>query len=147
MLLRAGGEMVGKTLDVRAVTAGDGVPSGVEHERELIRFAEAVVAGSPDEIATTRDALRAAVGDAAAVDAAAVVGNFQRMVRIADGTGIPLDTPIRLVSADLRRDLGIDAYPTAAHTPATPGWQRVLGRWMRPLVPMLARRMTKPEEP
>ena len=51
---------------------------------------------------------------AALVDAAAVVGNFERMVRIADGTGIPLDKPVAMVSADMREELGLDAKSVAA---------------------------------
>ena len=49
--------------------------------------------------------------------AAAVVGNFERMVRIADGSGIPLDTSMSVASATLREDLGIDAFGSAANTP------------------------------
>jgi hypothetical protein len=43
-----------------------------------------------DVIATTRGAVVEAMGVEAMVDAAAVAANFERMVRIADGTGIPL---------------------------------------------------------
>ncbi len=133
--------MEGRTLDVSGVTSGDAAESGVAHGPELVRFAEAVVGGEEDAIGRARESLRAAVGDAATVDAAGVVGNFQRMVRIADGTGIPLDTPVKLVSADLREELGIDAYGSAGETAPTGRLGRLAGRLMRPLVPVLAKRL------
>jgi len=59
-----------------------------------------------------------AVGTAGMVDAAGVVGNFQRMVRIADGCGIALDPPMQVLSEDLRAELGINKYAAAQNTPA-----------------------------
>ncbi len=44
------------------------------------------------------------------VDAAGVIANFQRMVRIADGIGIRLDDPVMMLTADIRVDLGINDY-------------------------------------
>ncbi|MCP5067519.1 MAG: hypothetical protein GY946_13220 [bacterium] len=141
MLLRAGGEMTGNAVDLSVVTGGDVSDSGVEYAAELVRFAEAIVGGDEAEIAPTREALRQVVGDAGTIDAAAVAGNFQRMVRIADGTGIPLDVPVKLVSADLREQLGIDAYGSASETAPTSGLGRLAGRLLRPLVPFVAKRM------
>ncbi len=133
--------MEGKAVDLGAVTGGDAADSGVKHAGELVRFAEAIVGGEEDEIASARGALCSVVGDAGMIDAAAVAGNFQRMVRIADGTGIPLDTPVKLVSADLREELGIDAFGSASETSATSRFGRLAGRLMRPLVPFVAKRM------
>ncbi len=134
MLLRASGELSGETVDLRAVTrgaAGDGAV-GVPHARELTAFAESLVAGSEEELAAAREALGAAMGPAALVDAAAVAANFQRMVRIADATGIPLDAPLELMTQDLRAELGLAAFGSSANTPAA-GWpSRVLGRLLRP---------------
>jgi hypothetical protein len=48
------------------------------------------------------------LGVEALVDAAAVIGNFERMTRIADGTGIPLGDTLAAVTVDIRRDLGLD---------------------------------------
>ena len=50
------------------------------------------------------------------VDAAGVIANFQRMVRIADGTGIPLDKRVVALTADLRDELGLNDYPTVRLT-------------------------------
>jgi len=43
------------------------------------------------------------------VDAAGVISNFQRMVRIADATGIGLGV-FEVPSADMREALGINAF-------------------------------------
>ena len=50
------------------------------------------------------------------VDAAGVVANFQRMVRIADGCGIPLDEFTRDATDDVREELGLHEYASAANT-------------------------------
>ena len=81
-----------------------------------MRFADAAVGRAPN-LAQAREALRAAMGADAVVDCAAVVANFQRMVRIADGCGIPLDPPTIGASADFRESLGVHAYTSAANTP------------------------------
>ena len=41
-----------------------------------------------------------------------MLGNFERMVRIADGTGIPLDGPVVAASNDFREELGLDELRT-----------------------------------
>ena len=65
-----------------------------------------------------REALRTELGAAAVVDAVGVIANYQRMVRIADGCGIPLDAPTVEASADFRDELGVYAYASAANTPS-----------------------------
>ena len=47
------------------------------------------------------------------VDAVGVASNFQRMVRIADSTGITLGN-FEAITEDIREDLGINAYARAA---------------------------------
>lgn len=83
----------------------------------MLRFADAAVGRTPN-LVEAREALRAAMGADAVVDCAAVVANFQRMVRIADGCGIPLDPPTIGASADFREGLGVHAYASAANTPS-----------------------------
>ncbi len=50
------------------------------------------------------------MGAAALVDCAGVVAVFNAVVRIADATGIPLETYKEEISVELRRELGIDDY-------------------------------------
>ena len=86
--------------------------TGVPYGNELIAYADAVVARSPD-VAETRDAVQKSLGDAGVVDAAAIIANFQRMVRIADGIGIQIDKGLELVSAEFRDEIGINRFPSA----------------------------------
>ena len=104
----------GSEVDFDAITRGasDEV-TGVAYGAELIAYADAVVARSP-EVTQTREAVRKSLGNAAVVDVAAVIANFQRMVRIADGTGIPLGEELDLRSADLRHEIGINDFASAA---------------------------------
>ena len=50
------------------------------------------------------------MGDAALVDASAIVAAFSGFDRIADSTGIPLEDAKADTSADFRADLGINAF-------------------------------------
>jgi len=127
------GEIEGSTVDLHAVTDGKS-DSGVEHGDLLVAFAEAAVGGSDAELETARQALLDAVGPEKLVDAAAVVGNFQRMVRIADSTGIPLDAAVAALSADVREDLGIDAFSSSANTPEPGPLARLAARAARPIM-------------
>lgn len=133
MLLRASSELQGNAVDLHAVTEGIGALPGVPAQDLLIAFAEAAVQGDAEALPAAREALRAELGDAALVDTAAIVANFQRMVRIADGTGIPLDAPVAWISAGIREELGLDAYGSADLTPAVTGVKRLLGRALGPL--------------
>ena len=139
MLLGASGEPGRVAPDVRAVTDG-GVSSGLPAGEALAAFAEAVVRREPEAVSAARERVRGELGDAAAVDAAAVIGSFERMVRVADGTGIPLDDHMAMVSADLRERLGIDGFGGAAGTPAVRGLKRWLGRGMARVLPLVLRR-------
>ena len=49
-----------------------------------------------------------ALGPEAMVDAAGVASNFERMVRIADSTGIELGDLLEQASADVRDALGLE---------------------------------------
>jgi hypothetical protein len=133
MLLRESGKSQGRSYDLRAVT-DDHARSGVPHGEALTTFAEASVVGDSDRISEARTALEAEMGGEAVVDAACVVGNFERMVRIADATGIPLDKPVAIFSADMREELGIDAFAAAANTPRVGPLLRLFGRIAQPLV-------------
>ena len=89
-----------------SVAGGGGIPSG----ELLVEFAEAVVGGDDERLARARAGLSANLGAAGLVDAAAVVGFFNAIDRVADATGIPLD-PERLDgTADFRAELGLDGF-------------------------------------
>jgi hypothetical protein len=65
---------------------------GVPNAHELVDFARAAVspASDPAALVATRERLVAVMGEAAMVDAAAVVANFEMMTRLAECTGAVL---------------------------------------------------------
>ena len=93
---------------------GEGTHAGptlIEHAAELVAFATSTVNGTEAEIAAARTALTDAAGAAAMVDAAGVASNFQRMVRIADSTGIELgEAEVAATSAEVRHELDIEQF-------------------------------------
>lgn len=99
--------MDGDDVDVRALVDG-GASSGVAHGEVLSAFAAAVTEyEDTTELARAREALTAVMGSEAMVDAAGVASNFERMVRIADATGIELGEALEQASADVRATLGV----------------------------------------
>jgi hypothetical protein len=143
-MLRASVEAKGAAIDPRAVLAGPQAVAAeleavVPHAAALAGFAAAVVGRDDAVLARAREGLIAAVGPECFVDAAGVVGNFERMVRIADATGIPLDAPIAALSSDLRDELGLAAFRSASNTPEPSAGARLLARLARPLLAVVLR--------
>ena len=107
----------GGEADLSGVVKGaDEVDDRIPGGKVLARFAEAVVQGTEEDIASARADVIRDVGQEGFVDAAAVIGSFERMVRIADGTGIPLDERAMGMSGAIRDKLGINAFSTAVNT-------------------------------
>jgi hypothetical protein len=94
-----------------------GRASGVSHGDVLAHFAEAVVGRDPVAIAGARQRLIDEMSVAAMVDAAAVASNFERMVRIADGTGIPLGEAMENRSRAVVDELRLDRLRTGGGAP------------------------------
>ncbi len=113
MLLRASSEAIGEDADLDgAVGVGDGA---VPHGGVLIAYAEAATRGS-EKLKHARAALLAAVGEAAFVRAAATVGIFNGLVRVADSIGIPLDEATRRTTGAFRETLGLNAFGGSRNT-------------------------------
>ena len=104
--------MIDRDYDLNAVTHDEGHAekegAGVPHGALLLRFAEAVLSADAKTLAQARHELRDALGDAAFCDAAATVASFNAVVKLADGTGIPLEDYKEEATKDLRADLGLD---------------------------------------
>ena len=96
-------------------TVRNEVDSGVEHGEVLLRYSDAAV-GRTSDLDQAREAVNLAMGPEAVVDCAATIANFQRMVRIADGCGIPLDPFSRTESEKWREGLGIDNFRSWGNT-------------------------------
>ena len=141
-MLRASSETEGDAVDLGAVRAGAAAAegSGVPHAAQLVAFAEAVVTRDEAAIAQRRGELIDLLGPVGMREAASIVCNFQRMVRIADATGIPQDAPVRAMAADLVDELDLREFASAARTPETGAIGRVVGGVLRRVAPLLARR-------
>jgi hypothetical protein len=87
--------------------------TGVPHAQELVAFANAAIGADVKSLDLARAALVHAVGADAMIDAAAVIGGFDGITRIADATGIPLEPPKAAQTADLRVALRIDEFTAA----------------------------------
>jgi hypothetical protein len=95
------------------VTEGTAATSGVPHEHTLVVFAEAMVSDNEDALMRSRQRILRELGPEALVDAAAVVSNFERMVRIADSTGIPLDSFLDETTVEIRAELNLARFASA----------------------------------
>ena len=133
-MLRASIETQGEEVDLRGLTDGKAAgESSISGAAALVGFAEATLGGNTDEIAVARNLVRSELGSEALVDAAAVIGNFERMVRIADGTGIPLDAAVNVATEEIRAELGIDAFASEERKSEVATWQRLIARAIDPL--------------
>ena len=126
-MLRESVKLSGGSIDFEGLTD----PScteirGVPNSRELLQIANAVLGDDSAALATARQALVDIMGSAAMIDAVGVISNFQRMVRIADATGIPSDDSMQVMSEDLREQLGINRYVSAANSEQPSLFQRLL---------------------
>ena len=126
-MLRESVKLSGGSIDFEGLTD----PScteirGVPNSRELLQLANAVLGDDSAALATARQALVDIMGSAAMIDAVGVISNFQRMVRIADATGIPSDDSMQVMSEELREQLGINRYVSAANSEQPSLFQRLL---------------------
>ncbi len=94
-----------------------GSDGGVEHGARLVAFTEAVMNTDDDALQRERRALRSVLSAESFVDVAATIGAFNVVDRVADATGIPLDSMLEGMSVDLRRDLNLARFASAANTP------------------------------
>ena len=118
-MLRVSSKVTGTDLDLQMVNGdADAAESsrGVEFALELMTFAESLA--SWDEAALLRDRQRLleAAGPAVLVEAAAVAANFQRMVRIADATGIPYDDADDVFNGTISDELSLKRFESAENS-------------------------------
>jgi hypothetical protein len=87
-----------------------GGDAGVTAAADLMAFAGAAVRRDDEVVLRSRASVLAVLGAPAMLDAAAVVGGFDGITRIADATGIPLEPAKAEQTADFRTALGIDRF-------------------------------------
>ena len=112
MRLRVSGEQTGNDYDMRSVTEGATDDSGLAQGALMNALAEGVTNRDPAQAKAAREGLIEALGQAAMIDAAAVVAAFNAYPRAADATGIPIEEFKLEPSADLREELALDALPS-----------------------------------
>jgi hypothetical protein len=66
------------------------LPTGVPGGTELLRFVDAIITRSPDDLVIAQEAIIDVLNPESLVDAASVFGNFEMMNRVAEGSGIPV---------------------------------------------------------
>lgn len=116
-MLRASGQVNGAEVDLGLVNGLPASDGGVPHGKQLMAFTGAVMRADDATLAQERARLRSVLSPAAFVDACAVICAFNVVDRIADATGIPLDAPLIEMSADVRRQLRLGRFASAANTP------------------------------
>jgi len=120
----------------KTVSAGD-----IQHGHSLMNFAEAVASRDEEALKAARNALLEEAGPEVLVDAAGVAANFQRMVRIADSTGIPLDETSAAMSYVVAKDLDLQRFESAKNTPPGGLKIRVLSWIAKPLAKRMFSKM------
>ena len=134
-MLSLSAELTHTEIDLQIINgqdeAGDG---GVQFGRELMKFAESLARRDEEALVQARAELQAAAGNEVLVDAAGVAGNFQRMVRIADCTGIPVDGVMGALSNDIQDQLDLRRFATADTTPRFTSLQKLLNIPKRMLI-------------
>lgn len=106
--LRVSGKLIDRDYRLEGVMEGHDV--GVDEAEALLAFADASVSSGQAGLAEARARVVAELGEAAMIDAAAVIAVFNGITRIADATGIPLEEQKAADSAAWRGALGIDGF-------------------------------------
>lgn len=137
-MLSLSADITESDVDLRMVNGDETAQAGdIRHGLVLMKFAEAVASRNEESLSHARQQLLQEAGAEVLVDAAAVAANFQRMVRIADSTGIPLDELSAAVSVGVRKELNLERFASAQNTPKGGVKQKLLSLIARPM----ARRM------
>lgn len=102
-MLSWSGKEQGIEVDLSTLTVG------IPHAQELLDFAGAAASPAKNSVLleSARGRLVDAIGEAAMIDAAAVVANFEMMTRLAEGTGAVLNNPASVRAGSL---IGADAF-------------------------------------
>jgi hypothetical protein len=106
-MLRASAGAFGYDLDLRSL-ADPSIPTGIPGGNELLLFVDAVLLGGDTDAA--RQAVVDALDGPSLVDAASVLGNFEMMNRVAEGSGIPIAQQVIDRNTELIETLGIGHF-------------------------------------
>lgn len=90
--------------------------SGIPGGSELLEFAEALIGRERHRLDTARKTLQERLDPATVTAASAIAGNFSKNDRIADATGIPIDPSDLDTTIEMRDQLGLNNFKSAANT-------------------------------
>ena len=113
-MLGASSKATGSDLNIKAVT-DDSQVSLIPSAGTLARFVHALVNREID-LPLIRDELVHEVGEQGMIEAAGTAANFQRMGRVAEAMGIPLDEASVAIGKTLIDDLGLQHFKSARNT-------------------------------
>ncbi|MFT5351075.1 MAG: hypothetical protein ACI909_003111 [Planctomycetota bacterium] len=108
MRLSLSGKHTGDEYALEAAIGHDANDGGLPHGDLLNEYVEAVCSHDDERTILARQQLVLELGEAAMVDAAAVIAAFNGYPRAADATGIPLEEFKEVASEEMRAALGLD---------------------------------------
>ena len=106
-----------------------------------MHFAESFARRDEAALSKARAVLLAEAGAEVLVDTAGVAANFQRMVRIADSIGIPLDDRNVALSSGVREELDLHRFHSATNTPKPTLKLRLMSLIARPMAKRIIKKM------
>ena len=116
-MLRVSMQQTQRDIDIQVINGQKDGSMQVAFADELATFAEAVASFDQNSLSKAREELLKAGGEKVLVDAAGVAANFQRMVRIADSMGIPVDQPTENeLSNHVRKELNLYRFRSSKNT-------------------------------
>ena len=119
-MLRVSAQVTETEIDLQGVNGNSkAADTGVEYGAELMQFAETFARRDEAALGVARDSLLKTAGAKVLVDAAGVAANFQRMVRIADSMGIPVDDMASELSQSVRSELELTRFESAKNSLVT----------------------------
>ena len=114
-MLRESAKTNNVAVDLRVVT-NPTLESGIAHGAALLAFADAVTGTDVAALRRAREAIIEELGAGVLVEVAGIAANFSMNDRAANATGIPMDGLFFDTSADYRRELGINNFPSARNS-------------------------------
>lgn len=112
MRLRVSGQHTGNDYDMLSVIEGASDASGLAQGDPMNAFAEGICNRNTAQMEEARKGIIEALGEAAMIDAAAVIAAFNAYPRAADSTGIPIEEFKLEPTEDLRKELALDTLPS-----------------------------------
>ena len=108
MRLGMSGNDTGDNYNLESVMSGNMADNVLPHGVILNEFLEAIFARDTTRLKDARNRLIEAMGEQALVDAAATIAAFNAYPRMADSTGIPLESGKEEITQELRVELRLD---------------------------------------